>query len=261
MSVFVPTGANVAVDPLDVLLVAPNGSTGTTLYLAQGQPVVVAALPAAVVAELNTAAGLVGPDTLFTTPVAASEWPSPVYIAGAQVKRVQPSGATNLGSMVLFALSGFMVTVPAVDLTAMVDLLNATTTGGGGDGGGPEWDVYTPSYTPGVPGVTASGDLMWYQIQPSNEEDAPAYFLAGFIDVNNSTMSPILNPQITVGLPPGAVTGDVVSFVLAPNNPAVRAWVTVYGPDASTFDIVVDELPASGSQYMQLIASFTPGAS
>lgn len=132
MSVFVPTGANVAVDPLDVLLVAPNGSTGTTLYLAQGQPVVVAALPAAVVAELNTAAGLVGPDTLFTTPVAASEWPSPVYIAGAQVKRVQPSGATNLGSMVLFALSGFMVTVPAVDLTAMMALINATTTGGGG---------------------------------------------------------------------------------------------------------------------------------
>ena len=95
MTVFFPTGAEVAVDPLDVLLVAPNGSTSTTLYLAQGQPVVVAALPAAVVAELNTAAGLVGPDTLFTTPVAASEWPSPVYIAGAQVKRVQPSGATN----------------------------------------------------------------------------------------------------------------------------------------------------------------------
>lgn len=135
MSVFVPTGATVAVDPLDVLLVAPNGSTSTTLYLAQGQPVVVAALPAAVVAELNTAAGLVGPDTLFTTPVAASEWPSPVYIAGAQVKRVQPSGATNLGSMVLFALSGFMVTVPAVDLTAMMALINATTTGGGGGGG------------------------------------------------------------------------------------------------------------------------------
>jgi hypothetical protein len=135
MSVFVPTGATVAVDPLDVLLVAPNGSNSTTLYLAQGQPVVVAALPAAVVAELNTAAGLVGPDTLFTTPVAASEWPSPVYIAGAQVKRVQPSGATNLGSMVLFALSGFMVTVPAVDLTAMMALINATTTGGGGGGG------------------------------------------------------------------------------------------------------------------------------
>lgn len=118
-----------------MLLVAPNGSTSTTLYLAQGQPVVVAALPAAVVAELNTAAGLVGPDTLFTTPVAASEWPSPVYIAGAQVKRVQPGGAANLRSMVLFALSGFMVTVPAVDLTAMMALINATTTGGGGGGG------------------------------------------------------------------------------------------------------------------------------
>lgn len=125
MSVFVPTGATVAVDPLDVLLVAPNGSTSTTLYLAQGQPVVVAALPAEVVAELNGAAGLVGPDTLFTTPVAASEWPSPVYIAGVQVKRVQSSGATALGSMVLFALAGFMVTVPAVNLSDMVDLLNA----------------------------------------------------------------------------------------------------------------------------------------
>lgn len=136
MSVFVPTGATVAVDPLDVLLVAPNGSTSTTLYLAQGQPVVVAALPAAVVAELNIAAGLGGElGTLFTAPVTASEWPSPVYIAGAQVKRVQSSGATQLGSMVLFALSGFMVTVPDVDLSDMVDLINATATGGGGGGG------------------------------------------------------------------------------------------------------------------------------
>lgn len=146
MSVFVPTGATVAVDPLDVLLVAPNGSTSTTLYLAQGQPVVVAALPAAVVAELNTAAGLVGPDTLFTTPVAASEWPSPVYIAGAQVKRVQPSGATNLGSMVLFALSGFMVTVPTVDLSDMVDAINDCATPGGG-GVIPHGD-WTPTLTP-----------------------------------------------------------------------------------------------------------------
>lgn len=131
MSVFVPTGADVAVDPLDVLLVAPNGSTSTTLYLAQGQPVVIAAMPAAVVAELNAAAGLVGPDTLFTTPVTASEWPSPIYIAGAQVKRVQSSGATQLGSMVMFALSGFMVTVPDVNLSDMVDLINATSAGGG----------------------------------------------------------------------------------------------------------------------------------
>jgi len=134
MSVFVPTGAAVAVDPLDVLLVAPNGTTSTTLYLAQGQPVVIGALPAAVVAELDTAAGLTAPDTLFTTPVTASEWPSPIYIAGSQVKRVQSSGATQLGSMVLFALSGFMVTVPAVDLSDMVDLINATSSGGGGGG-------------------------------------------------------------------------------------------------------------------------------
>lgn len=132
MSVFVPTGADVAVDPLDVLLVAPNGTTSTTLYLAQGQPVVIVALPGDVVDELNTAAGLSDPETLFTTPVTASEWPSPVYIAGAQVKRVQSSGATQLGSMVLFALSGFMVTVPNVDLTAMLALINATSSGGGG---------------------------------------------------------------------------------------------------------------------------------
>lgn len=154
MSVFVPTGADVAVDPLDVLLVAPNGTTRTTLYLAQGQPVVVAALPAAVVAELNAEAGLVGPDTLFTTPVTASEWPSPIYIAGAQVKRVQSSGATNLGTMVLFALSGFMVTVPAVDLTAMLALINATSSGGGGGGGG-SGAVGGP-YAPVITGTTAT---------------------------------------------------------------------------------------------------------
>jgi hypothetical protein len=131
MSVFVPTGATVAVDPLDVLLVVPNGSTHTTLYLAQGQPVVVNALPPAVGAELDAAAGLSAPDTLFTSPVSASEWPAPLAIAGAQVKRVQPSGATQAGSMVLFALSGFSVTVPDIDLDAMVALINATSSGGG----------------------------------------------------------------------------------------------------------------------------------
>lgn len=176
MSVFVPTGAAVAVDPLDVLLVAPNGTTSTTLYLAQGQPVVIAALPGDVIDELNTAAGLTE-GSMFTTPVTASEWPSPIYIAGAQVKRVQSSGATQAGSMVLFALSGFMVTVPTVDLSDMVDLINATTTGGGP--ALPSVQTWQPTFQPFGCSVVDPGTWEAVRIPPGGDEGTPYWLISG----------------------------------------------------------------------------------
>lgn len=138
MTMLVPTGGTVAVDPCDVLLVAPRGTTQSALYLAQGQPVIVTALPAALCAELDEAAlGEGTEDTLFTLPVTATGWSSPVRIAGAQVKRVQASGSGALGSMLTFANGGAMtLTAPAVTRDAMVTLINATTSCGGGGGGG-----------------------------------------------------------------------------------------------------------------------------
>lgn len=220
MSVFVPSGADVAVDPLDVLLVAPNGSTSTTLYLAQGQPVVVAALPAAVVAELDAAADLVGPDTLFTTPVTASEWPSPIYIAGAQVKRVQSSGATQLGSMVLFALSGFMVTVPDVDLSDMVDLINATTTGGGGGEGAffASPTNYEPTITE-TPGLTTAAQMSFVRAgEGPTAQPGDWILLYGYMEIESALVG---NGAISFPLP---VSGEVgagycVTFYDSENTP------------------------------------------
>ncbi len=238
MSVFVPTGADVAVDPLDVLLVAPNGTTRTTLYLAQGQPVVVAALPAAVVAELDAAADLVGPDTLFTTPVTASEWPSPIYIAGAQVKRVQSSGATQAGSMVLFALSGFMVTVPTVDLSDMVDLINATTTGGGGGGGGgASGGQWVPTMTP-QPGCAVS-ILSGGTFIRSGDPDGP---VAG--DVVIATV--VLQAVIQAGSPLDALVS------LSPGLPdcesgsdAPDLLITVQSGDAGFYAYAIQDSPSA----------------
>ena len=226
MSVFVPTGATVAVDPLDMLLVAPNGSTSTTLYLAQGQPVVVAALPAAVVAELNTAAGLVGPDTLFTTPVAASEWPSPVYIAGAQVKRVQSSGATNLGSMVLFALSGFMVTVPAVNLAAMLVLINATTTGGGGGGG-----VFVQS------GASENAPLAWVPTVTGAADNVASLSSCKFMRIGseaNAAQGDLVLVTIMVNLTVTGATAPGFTFTVPPNAPCTNDMNVLSGAQDNT---------------------------
>lgn len=261
MAFFKFTALAIAIDSCDVAIIAPRTvglDMDSTVLMARGQTVLPALTPAEAAAEVDaTSDG----DPIMAGPYDTLELGDGCYFGGRQVQRVAPT-ADGLGCVVTFGNVPAVLTVPDVDVDTMMSDLNAAgECGGGGGGESSAWSTYTPNYTAGAPGVTASGELMFVTVPPSDEDDYTGYLLGGIIDVNNSTMSPVVNAQITVGLPPGVVTGDVVTFVIKANDPAVGAWTAVFGPDASSFDITIDSLPASGSQYLQLVAMFTPGES
>lgn len=138
MTMFIPTGGSVAVDPADCNLIAPRvvgSSTFSTLYLDNGQPVLVNATPAALKAEIDAQAGIAGGATLWVGPIAVSQWPTPIYFAGAKAKRVTATPG-NLGSSVTFAGMSSLVVAPAITLAAMIVLINATVAAGSAGGGG-----------------------------------------------------------------------------------------------------------------------------
>lgn len=138
MAMFVPTGTSTAVDPCDVLFIAPRTvgvNAYATLYVATGAPILVDAAPAALGVELDEAEFGEGSGfTLFTGAVAMTGL-GECLVAGAQVRSVVPS-PDELGSTWRLALAETQLFAPATTLSEALDLINDCTACGGGGGGG-----------------------------------------------------------------------------------------------------------------------------
>jgi hypothetical protein len=113
---------SVAIDALDVVVIAPRGAN-CTATLSTGQQVPIDVDPATLADGCDSAAGI-SSGSMFAGPFDAVEWPAPVYIAGAAVRSIR-STPNGLGCALQFGASPGFLTVPNVTRGAMVDLLNA----------------------------------------------------------------------------------------------------------------------------------------
>ena len=233
MTMIVPTGTTTAVDPCDCLYIQPRTvglANYATLYVATGAPILVDALPADLAEELDEAAFGEGSELTLWTEATAFAGPSPLLVAGAQVRSIQPS-PDELGSLWRLAQSEVQLYAAAVNVAAALELVNACSAcgAGGGSGGGGE----ALEWAPEAGGTNTTGALTVVQSTaiavPYPDSDVEVVTLTVGV---TGTSAADGNTTVTIPLPR---TCDAQTVAVAQGDPGGGALSAVSGAaDADT---------------------------
>lgn len=216
----VPTPNGITgIDPANAIIVTARGLAGSTLHSTEDGILAVDMLPDELTAALDEALfGAESEQTLWTSPLDATDWPSSIYVAGWQVRSAQPSHGG--GCTVAFQGGALQVTIPSLSVAELTDEIGTTSppwSAGGGSGVElaetfePEVESLQEDLTVTV-GPNANAKWGVVRLASTNSEEQDMFILSGWFELQSAddiTTAPLFNVDLPYQMAPSTIAASV----------------------------------------------------